>query len=207
MEKLQEQFVELLKQTDLNVSEQQMEKQLGFLNGLAKWNKAYNLTSVRDPQQMLIRHIFDSMVVSRYLPNGRFIDVGTGPGLPAIPLSILMPESHFTMLDSLGKRVRFQKQMSHELGLANVASVQSRVEQYLPEQPFDGILSRAFASINDMLNWCQHLGSTFYAMKGQLPEEELATLPDGFEVGQVFSLSVPQLDEARHLIVINKTNG
>jgi len=207
MDELQAQFEQLLKQTRLQITEQQQHKLLAFLVGLAKWNKAYNLTSVRDPAQMLIRHIFDSMVVAEHLPSGRYIDVGTGPGLPAIPLSILMPESQFTLLDSLGKRVRFQKQMAHEIGLENICSMQSRVELFQPEQPFDGILSRAFASINDMLNWCQHLGPTFYAMKGQLPESELAQMPEGFAVAQIHTLSVPQLDEARHLIVINKLNG
>lgn len=201
---LQSQFESLLKQTDIQIDAAQMQAQLDFLAALVKWNKAYNLTSVRDPQQMLIRHIFDSMVVSAFLPSGRYIDVGTGPGLPAIPLSILMPDSHFTLLDSLGKRVRFQRQVTHELTLNNVESIQSRVEEYHPDKLFDGILSRAFASINDMLNWCQHLGTTFYAMKGQLPEHELATLPDGFAVQQIHPLTVPELDEARHLIIINK---
>ena len=204
MVELKQSFQSLLAETQLTVTEQQMTQQLAFLAGLVKWNKAYNLTSVRDPEQMLIRHIFDSMVVSQYLPKGRYIDVGTGPGLPAIPLSILMPDSHFTLLDSLGKRVRFQRQMGHELQLQNIQSVQSRVEAYQPQAPFDGILSRAFASINDMLDWCQHLGSTFYAMKGQLAEEELAQLPDGFQIQQIDKLVVPQLDEARHLITIKR---
>ncbi len=136
---------------------------------LDKWNKAYNLTSVRDPNEMLIRHILDSIVVAPYLQGTRFIDVGTGPGLPGIPLAIVLPQAHFTLLDSLGKRVRFLRQVQHELKLDNIAPVQSRVEDFPAEPPFDGVISRAFASLNDMVSWCHHLPSEtgcFYALKG-----------------------------------------
>lgn len=104
---------------------------LGYVGLLDKWNKAYNLTSVRDPKEMLVRHILDSIVVNPFLQGNRFIDVGTGPGLPGIPLAIVRPESHFTLLDSLGKRVRFLRQVQHELKLTNIEPVQSRVEEFL----------------------------------------------------------------------------
>ena len=106
----------LIAQTDLQVSEKQREQVVGYVELLDKWNKAYNLTSVRDPQEMLVKHILDSIVVSTHLPGERFIDVGTGPGLPGIPLAIMNPEKSFYLLDSLGKRIRFIKQVVHTLG-------------------------------------------------------------------------------------------
>lgn len=173
---------------------------------LNKWNKAYNLTSVRDPQQMLVRHIMDSIVVEPHLHGQRFIDVGTGPGLPGIPLAIVRPESHFTLLDSLGKRVRFLRQVQHELQLENITPVQSRVEDFPAEPPFDGVISRAFASLQDMIRWCNHLPTRttgrFYALKGLLPQDELSSLPQGVLLDQVVRLSVPDLEGERHLVVL-----
>lgn len=172
---------------------------------LHKWNKAYNLTSVRDPNEMLVRHILDSIIVAPHLQGERFIDVGTGPGLPGIPLSIVRPQAHFTLLDSLGKRVRFLRQVQHELKLANITPVQSRVEEFPAEPPFDGVISRAFASLNDMVSWCHHLPGEkgcFYALKGQLPEDEIASLPPAFCVESVVKLQVPHLEGERHLVVI-----
>ncbi|MDC0601687.1 16S rRNA (guanine(527)-N(7))-methyltransferase RsmG [Aliiglaciecola sp.] len=194
---------------DLDVSEQQKDKLINFVLLIHKWNKAYNLTSVRDPQQMLIKHIIDSIVVAPYLTKSRYIDVGTGPGLPGIPLSIMHPNKHFVLLDSLGKRVRFMKQAGFEMGLTNIEPVQSRVEQYQSDLPLDGVLSRAFASIKDMLHWCQHLVDSkgeFLALKGQYPEQEIALLPEGFEVVESVELDIPALDGDRHLIKIRKVS-
>ncbi|WLS78917.1 16S rRNA (guanine(527)-N(7))-methyltransferase RsmG [Erwinia pyri] len=196
----------LLNAAHISLSDRQKDLLVGYVNMLHKWNKAYNLTSVRDPEQMLIRHIMDSIVVEPQLQGRRFIDVGTGPGLPGVPLAIVRPESHFTLLDSLGKRIRFLKQVQHELKLSNITPVQSRVEDFPAEPPFDGVISRAFASLNDMLNWCHHLpGKTgqFYALKGVVPQEELASLPAGFTVDRVVKLLVPELEGERHLIVVN----
>ena len=147
----------LLAQTSLVVSDPQKQQLLQLVGLLHKWNKAYNLTSVREPDAMLVKHILDSLVVSPYLEGRRFIDVGTGPGLPGLPLAILNPDKQFVLLDSLGKRIRFIRQVVHELGLQNVTAVQSRVEAFTDEQGFDGVLSRAFASLTDMLTWCAHL--------------------------------------------------
>ncbi|MBP2195766.1 16S rRNA (guanine(527)-N(7))-methyltransferase RsmG [Pantoea cypripedii] len=195
----------LLKAANISLSDQQKQQLVGYVELLHKWNKAYNLTSVRDPQQMLVRHILDSIVVEPHLQGDRFIDVGTGPGLPGIPLAIVRPQAHFTLLDSLGKRVRFLRQVQHELGLTNVTPVQSRVEEFPAEPPFDGVISRAFASLEDMVNWCHHLPSAqghFYALKGVRPDDEINTLPAGFVVQQVYPLQVPELDGERHLVVI-----
>ena len=195
----------LLKAAGISLSDQQKAQLVAYVGLLDKWNKAYNLTSVRDPQQMLVRHILDSIVVAPHLKGERFIDVGTGPGLPGIPLAIVLPQAHFTLLDSLGKRVRFLRQVQHELGLTNVAPVQSRVEEFPSEPPFDGVISRAFASLQDMVSWCHHLPSAqgcFYALKGVRPDEEIASLPAGFRLVSVNALNVPELDGERHLVVI-----
>ncbi|GGI89176.1 ribosomal RNA small subunit methyltransferase G [Shewanella hanedai] len=204
---LSAQLDEYLSEMNLSATAEQKKQLIGFVEMLDKWNKAYNLTSIRDPQQMLIRHIMDSLAVSEHLVGERFIDVGTGPGLPGIPLAIMNPDRSFVLLDSLGKRIRFQKQVQHELGIKNISSVESRVEAYQPEVKFDGVLSRAFASIEDMLHWCHHLpadNGCYYALKGQLAEDEMANMPEGFEVTDIFELKVPRLDEQRHLLRVVK---
>ncbi|ECG8592013.1 16S rRNA (guanine(527)-N(7))-methyltransferase RsmG [Salmonella enterica subsp. salamae] len=195
----------LLDNAGISLTDHQKTQLVAYVDMLHKWNKAYNLTSVRDPAEMLVRHILDSIVVAPYLQGQRFIDVGTGPGLPGIPLAIVLPDAHFTLLDSLGKRVRFLRQVQHELKLENITPVQSRVEAYPSEPPFDGVISRAFASLNDMVSWCRHLPGEkghFYALKGQLPEEEMASLPANFSVESVEKLHVPQLEGERHLVII-----
>ncbi|EHJ1096681.1 TPA: 16S rRNA (guanine(527)-N(7))-methyltransferase RsmG, partial [Salmonella enterica subsp. enterica serovar Typhimurium] len=187
----------LLADAGISLTDHQKTLLVAYVYMLHKWNKAYNLTSVRDPNEMLVRHILDSIVVAPYLQGQRFIDVGTGPGLPGIPLAIVLPDAHFTLLDSLGKRVRFLRQVQHELKLENITPVQSRVEAYPSEPPFDGVISRAFASLNDMVSWCHHLPGEkgrFYALKGQLPGDEIASLPDNFSVESVEKLRVPQLE-------------
>ncbi|HAU3361156.1 TPA: 16S rRNA (guanine(527)-N(7))-methyltransferase RsmG [Salmonella enterica subsp. salamae] len=195
----------LLDEAGISLTDHQKTLLVAYIDMLHKWNKAYNLTSVRDPAEMVVRHILDSIVVAPYLQGQRFIDVGTGPGLPGIPLAIVLPDAHFTLLDSLGKRVRFLRQVQHELKLENITPVQSRVEVYPSEPPFDGVISRAFASLNDMVSWCHHLPGEkgrFYALKGQLPEDEIASLPDDFSVESVEKLRVPQLEGERHLVII-----
>lgn len=189
---------------ELTAHQQQQLLQLVAL--LNKWNKAYNLTSVRDPAQMLARHVCDSLVVLPHLQGSRFIDVGTGPGLPGLPLAIAMPDKQFVLLDSLGKRIRFIRQVCHELKLENVIAVQSRVEEYNPEVGFDGVISRAFASLNDMLSWCAHLPAQqgkFYALKGIYPTAELAQLPAPYQLLKSEKLQVPGVDAARHLIILS----
>ncbi|MEO3991304.1 16S rRNA (guanine(527)-N(7))-methyltransferase RsmG [Pseudocitrobacter cyperus] len=195
----------LLDEAGISLTDHQKNQLVAYVDMLNKWNKAYNLTSVRDPNEMLIRHILDSIVVAPYLQGQRFIDVGTGPGLPGIPLSIVRPESHFTLLDSLGKRVRFLRQVQHELKLENITPVQSRVEDFPAEPPFDGVISRAFASLTDMVSWCKHLPAEnggFYALKGQRPDDEISLLPAEFSVENVVELRVPHLEGERHLVTI-----
>ncbi len=198
----------LLAQAGMTLSDRQKQQLLLYVRLLDKWNKAYNLTSVRDPEQMLIRHIMDSLVVNSHLQGQRFIDVGTGAGLPGIPLAIVRSASRFTLLDSLGKRIRFLRQVQHELQLDNIETVQSRVEDYIPSLSYDGIISRAFASVNDMLSWCEHLVAPgkglFYALKGTVPDSELTVLPERFILESVIKLAVPALAEERHLVVLRR---
>lgn len=197
----------LLVQANIQVSEQQKDQLIELVNLLNKWNKAYNLTSVRDPQEMLVKHILDSLVVSPYLQGDRFIDVGTGPGLPGLPLAIINPGKQFVLLDSLGKRVSFIRNAVLKLRLTNVTPVLSRVEEYQPEEKFDGVLSRAFASLKDMTEWCHHLLSSdglFYALKGIYHQEEVQNLNDIFIVEKVVSLDVPTLVGERHLVLLTK---
>ena len=195
----------LLKQTALSITDQQKHQLVQLVLLLNKWNKAYNLTSVREPQEMLIKHILDSLVVSPYLQGERFIDVGTGPGLPGLPLAIINPNKQFFLLDSLGKRISFIRNAVRELGLTNVEPVLSRVEEFQPDHQFDGVLSRAFASLKDMTDWCHHLpneNGLFYALKGQYHTEEVEELAANFSIQQVIKLNVPELEGERHLVLV-----
>ena len=195
----------LLTQAEIQLTDLQKDQLIQLVQLLNKWNKAYNLTSVRDPQEMLVKHILDSIVVSSYLQGDRFIDVGTGPGLPGLPLAIINPTKQFVLLDSLGKRISFIRNAVRELGLTNVEPVLSRVEEYQSEQKFDGVLSRAFASLKDMTDWCYHLPKQdgyFYALKGIYHEDEVQELDKKFEVKDVITLNVPELIGERHLIVL-----
>ena len=208
---MKEQLKALLRSTQdkslETLSEQQIDRLIELVEQLNKWNKTYNLTSVRDPQQMLSRHIVDSLVISRFLSGNQFIDVGTGPGLPGLPLAIANPDKSFVLLDSLGKRIRFIRQVCHQLGIDNVQAVQSRVEDYTERNnSFDGVLSRAFASLNDMLNWCNHLpkpNGKYLALKGQFPQQELDELAEQYKIEQVSPLTVPGVDGERHIVVIS----
>lgn len=197
----------LLNELDFNIPDDQKEKLFKFVALLDKWNKAYNLTSVRDPNEMWIKHILDSLVVSPHLKGSSFIDVGTGPGLPGIPLAIVNPDKEFILLDSLGKRINFIKQVLLQLGIKNVTPIQSRVEEYQVQKGFDGVLSRAFASLSDMVHWCKHLPNDigyFYALKGIYNQEEVDTISNNFKIEKVISLDVPELIGERHLILIKK---
>ena len=184
------------------------EKLLAFLELLEKWNRSYNLTAVRDPEQMVPRHLLDSLTVLPYLQGPRVLDIGTGPGLPGIPLALARPDLEFVLLDSNAKKTRFATQAMHELGLKNVGIVQERVEKFHPEIKFDTLIARAFASIPDMLAASRHLCAArgrFLVMKGVFPQEELAAVTDGYRA-EVKALHIPGLDAARHVVVLTPTN-
>ncbi len=176
---------------------------LEYLDLLAKWNRAYNLTAVRDPAQMVCRHLLDSLAVGPFLRGRRLLDVGTGAGLPGVPLAILFPDREFHLLDSNGKKTRFLFQVKTALRLDNIQIQQQRVETFHPPAPFDAVLSRAFASLSDMVDRCRHLpgpDGRFLAMKGACPEAELAAVSDRCEICGVYPLRVPGLGEQRHLV-------
>ena len=205
---LSQQLTSLISKTSLQVTEQQVDLLIQYVELLNKWNKAYNLTSVRDPSDMLIKHIMDSLMVGEVLTGENFIDVGTGPGLPGIPLAIFYPERNFVLLDSLGKRITFLRQVVFQLKLKNVTPVKARVEQYQPEIPFDGVLSRAFSSLTDMVTWCQHLITAeqgrFFALKGQYPQDEIAQLPENIALVNSYEIKVPELVGERHVLELKK---
>ena len=208
-EEFRPRLVEGAEQLGVDLSESQTSQLLCYLTLLNKWNKAYNLTAVRNPEEMLYRHLLDSLSVVSWVSGERIIDVGTGPGLPGIPLAILFPETHFTLLDSNGKKTRFLTQCKLEMGLDNITVIHGRVEAFQPDTPFDQVISRAFSAIENMVNWCGHLvnhKSQFLAMKGLFPEEELTSLPEGYTVDESHALDVPGCDGERHLIIIRK-NG
>ncbi|RVT47600.1 16S rRNA (guanine(527)-N(7))-methyltransferase RsmG [Rheinheimera sediminis] len=200
-----EKLKKLVAQTSLVLSQHQLEQLVAYVQLLDKWNSAYNLTSVRDPEEMLVKHIMDSLAVSPFVSGERIIDVGTGPGLPGIPLAIALPDKQFYLLDSLGKRIRFLNHVKLQLKLQNFESIQSRVEDHQPETGYDAVLSRAFASMSDMVNWCKHLPAAngqFLAMKGALVQEEIAALPNFVKVVGSHPLQVPTLNAERYLVVL-----
>ncbi len=187
---------------------------LDYVRLLAKWNRVYNLTAVREPQEMVQRHLLDSLAVLphlRALPaKKRVLDVGTGGGLPGIPLALMSPQVDFVLLDSNGKKTRFVRQAVVELGLQNVEVVHARVEEFHPGQPFDVVISRAFSSLREMVEkagvYCGSDG-ILLAMKGVRPQQELVELPAGFMLRKSQRLLVPGLDEERHLIFLAPMAG
>ncbi len=199
------------RQLGVDLSEVQRDQLLAYLALLSKWNKAYNLTAVRDTAEMVSRHLLDSLSVAPHVqPGGQsWLDVGSGGGMPGIPLAILFPERHFTLLDSNGKKTRFLTQVKLELKLANLDVVHSRVEQFTPAQPFSGITSRAFSSLEDFTNWTRHLGdadSRWFAMKGVQPDDELQALPADFQLERCLVLKVPGCQGQRHLLILRRTS-
>ncbi|MCB1675433.1 MAG: 16S rRNA (guanine(527)-N(7))-methyltransferase RsmG [Halioglobus sp.] len=186
-----------------SLSNAQVELLLQYLALLERWNRTYNLTAVRDPAQMVSRHLLDCLAVAPYVRGQRAIDVGTGGGLPGIPLAILMPQRDFHLLDSNGKKTRFLFQVKTALRLDNIAVHQARAESFRPEAAFDTVLSRAFAALPDMVSSCRHLVTArgcFLAMKGAWPRRELEAVAALCNTTAVHPLVVPGLDEQRHLV-------
>lgn len=194
-----------LQEMSLPLDLSQKSRLLKYVELLDKWNKTYNLTAVRKPEQMVTRHLLDSLSICPYLRGKRILDVGTGAGLPGIPLAIAFPDKQFTLLDSNNKKTRFVVQAVSELELSNVDVVQSRVENTQFQERFDTIVTRAYSSIGDMLKQTSHLLANegiFLAMKGTYPIAELDELPAEFGVKGSTEIKVPGLDEARHLLEI-----
>jgi 16S rRNA (guanine527-N7)-methyltransferase len=178
---------------------------LQYLDLLAKWNRVYNLTAIRDKEQMVSNHLLDSLVLVAHISGPRILDVGSGAGLPGIPLAITRPQWDITLLDSNHKKTAFMRQSVAELALANVSVVSDRVESWQPAERFDCIVSRAFADLAEFVSLAKHLlkpGGYFAAMKGLHPYEEIDKLPPGWRSREVITLRVPGLDAIRHLVLI-----
>jgi 16S rRNA (guanine527-N7)-methyltransferase len=178
---------------------------LAYLALLDKWNRVYNLTAVREPERMVSHHLLDSLTAVPYFTGPAVLDVGSGGGLPGIPLAIARPDLQVTLIDSIAKKTAFLQQVKTELGLGNLAVATGRVEAFRPETGFDVITSRAFSDLREFVTLTRHLlkpGGRWLAMKGLYPNEELALLPDSVEVSADHALVVPGLDASRHVIVL-----
>lgn len=192
----------------VKLDETQQEQLLEYLSLLHKWNGVYNLTAIRDPEQMLIQHLLDSLTVVPAFDSARqVLDVGAGAGLPGIVLAIARPDITVALIDTVQKKTAFLNQVKSELGLSNVTVHSGRVEQLPSTQKYDVITSRAFASLSDFVTWSGHLlaeNGRFLAMKGTHPQEEIEKLPENWQVTGVKPLEVPELKAQRHLIVIER---
>jgi 16S rRNA (guanine527-N7)-methyltransferase len=191
----------------IGCSAHQVEQLLDYVSLLITWNSAYNLTAIRDPEQMIALHILDSLAILPFVTGQNLIDVGTGPGLPGIPLAIMCPEKTFKLLDSNGKKTRFLFHARCQLKLHNLTEIQSRVEKFIPEKTYDTVLSRAFTSVAEMVAKCTHLlnpDGRFLAMKGKFPQSELSLLEKDYKVDVSHRLMVPGVEGERHLIEISK---
>lgn len=197
-----------IKELQLDLNQQQHEQLLDYLALLFKWNAVYNLTSVRDPMQMMTHHLLDSLAaVSAFAQAKNVLDVGAGGGLPGVVLAIARPGMLVSMIDTVHKKTAFLTQVKAELGLANVTVYTKKVQELEVAAKFDVITSRAFADLSDFVNWSGHLlakGGQFIALKGTAPPEEQERLPAAWKVTELRPIQVPQLQAERHLVFIQK---
>lgn len=177
---------------------------LAYLALLAKWNRTYNLTAIRDPEKMVTHHLLDSLAVLPHLPAGSLADVGAGGGLPGIPLAIAQPERRVTLNDSNEKKAAFLRQVVIELRLSNAEVHEGRVQAWRPAQPFTCVITRGFAELAQFIAVCRHLlapGGVLAAMKGAFPRDELERVPADADCREVHRLRVPLLEAERHLVI------
>jgi 16S rRNA (guanine527-N7)-methyltransferase len=196
-----------LSQADLDLSDEVQLKLLDYLALLQKWNKVHNLTAVREPEEMVTLHLLDSLSVLPHIVSGRLLDVGSGAGLPGIPLALCKADLQVTVMDSSHKKASFMRQAKAELGLHNLQVVCGRVEKYHPEQPFDMVISRAFSDLSEFVALTRHLGhdeTQWLAMKGVYPYDELSQLK--LEPERVIALDVPGLQAQRHLVFLSSNS-
>jgi len=192
-----------MQQMGITPANSAVEPLAAYLDLLERWNRRFNLSAVRRPEDMVVRHVLDSLAVLPWLQGPRILDVGSGAGLPGIPLAVVSPRWTFHLLDSNGKRVRFLRQAVLELKLANIQVVQARVEDYRPAERFDSVLARAFATLAEFVTAAGRLCAPqgrMLAFKGRHPDAELQALPAGWRTAGVYPLAVPGLDAARHLV-------
>jgi len=206
--KIEQQLVSDAQILEVSISLAQAKKMLQFLELIVKWNRTHNLTAVKSLDEMRIKHLLDSLSIIKFLPQGLVLDVGSGAGLPGIPLAIALPQQKFHLVDASFKRVAFIQEVKRLLKLDNVSVEHSRVET-LKNDDFDVIMSRAFGSLLDFIKKTQFLmaeGGTWLAMKGLYPEQEIAVLETTNRPYSVEKLTVPKLNAERHLVLINKAD-
>lgn len=199
-----------LDQLALTLDDKQQAKLLDYVILLDKWNSAYNLSGIKVIDQMVPYHLLDSLALVPFIKGKNFLDVGTGAGLPGIPLAICFPQKQFLLLDSNGKKTRFLFQVKTELGLENVSVFHERVENFQSPQQIDIVLCRAFAALDKFVHQSAQLigqSGKLLAMKGQFPEAEIAALPDTFAVTATTEIVVPGVEGTRHLIEISPSGG
>lgn len=199
-----------LNSMSIELSDAQIDLLLDYLSLLEKWNKAFNLTAVRDTDEMLSRHIIDSLSILKHVKGRKILDVGTGPGLPGIPLAICYPEKQLTLVDSNIKKTRFITQSLIELGLSNVEVFHCRIEKLPKQAEYDEIVSRAFASLDKMLGLCAPYlkpDGRFLAMKGLNVDSEIDEMSERFQVIENLQLEIPSCEAERHLIIIADTSS
>ena len=192
----------------LNLDDAAQQRCQAYLDLLERWNRSYNLTAVRERERMLTAHILDSLAVVSYLRAPRCLDIGTGAGLPGIPLAIARPDLEFVLLDSNLKKTRFVHHAASELGLDNVRVARERLERLRAPDGFSTLLSRAFASLRDMTRASHHLlapGGCWLALKGRHPQAEITALPADVRVQTIDALAIPGLDAQRHVVVLERT--
>ena len=191
----------------LTLERDTQQRLLAYIALIEKWNRVYNLTAIREPEKMVSHHLLDSLAVAPHLHAKRLLDVGSGAGLPGIPLALANPDMHVTLLDSNHKKTAFLNQTVIELKLKNAEVCGERVESWKTQNKFDVIISRAFSDMGEFVRMTQHLlapGGLFVAMKGLHPYEEIEKLPPDCKVRQVLPLAIPGLDGARHLVLIGR---
>jgi len=212
-EQLKEILIDGVSRLGLTLDSDQLDKLLEYLQMLEKWNQAYNLSGIKDARQMVPYHLLDSLAMVTFVKKVQadaILDVGTGAGLPGIPLAICFPEKNFLLLDSNGKKTRFLFQVVTQLGLQNVEIFHERIENFQSREQIDIVLCRAFAPLERLVEQVSQLldsGSEIMAMKGQLPESEIEALPGGVEVKEIKSFTVPGVEGSRHLITIGQSQA
>ena len=207
---LESQLAEGVAALGISLPEGSAVRLLQYLDLVEKWGKVYNLTSVRKPEEMLSRHLFDSLAVLPHIAGPLVADVGSGAGLPGIPLALARPDWHVVLFESNQKKAVFLQQARIELDLKNIEVIGGRVESYSPKKKFDTVISRAFSSLSVYVQLAGHLckeddkGGTIVAMKGESPQEELKQIPEQFSVNKIFPVMVPSLNAKRHLVFIKR---
>lgn len=194
----------------LSLAPGQRDRLLGLLDELREWNARFNLTAIRDPHDMVVKHLLDSLSVQPWLRGARVADVGTGAGFPGLPLAVVNPARHFTLIESTGKKARFVSHAAAALGLSNVEVANVRAEAYRPPKPFDTVICRAVGKVEEFVRIAGHLcapGGRLLAMKGQHPGAELEPLPGGWKLVGVHPVTVPGLDAARHVVELARARG